>query len=514
MKNLILVLAFFLGTSRFVMGAEAPPSVEIDTLASPAAAGAKSPFLATGPGGAVWLIWLEPAAQGATLRCAAFDAAANRWGSAHTIAAGPQLVVSAAETPLLTISATGRLIAAWPESVGEVHHVVFSSSADAGVTWTAPEPLSRETTANEFAALTTLADGRVLAAWLDGRATTKTTRATRLYARILDFKSGSAPANPASDVLIDSLVCDCCSLALTAFPDGTALLVYRGRTADEIRDIHVSRFGPQGWSESRVLNHDLWRIAGCPVNGPRLASDGGRVAATWFTAADNQPRVLLSTSPDAGTRFLLPLTVDLGHPTGHSDTVLLHDGTALVTWLEAASPDPKAQPAGLWLRRASPEFSLDEPILLSSASATQPAGFPRAVLVRDFFGDSLTAQLLIAYPGKEGVHTLLVSVPESELLASSAANCHCAPPPAQLGGFPIRGTVAGPASKTQITANHPEFPGLLAAGTDTFRAAPAVLAALPPGREFLGRIERRAGEWWLFDVRLLVAPPPKNSAQP
>ncbi len=507
MKFLAIALLVCCAATR---AAEAPPSPQIDTLASPAAPGARSPSLTTAPDGTVWLTWLEPAAQGTTLRCAAFDAAANRWSSSHLIAGGPQLVVSAAETPLLTIGATGRLTAAWPVNLDDAHHVVFSTSTDAGVTWSSPEPLSRETTANEFAALTTLADGRVLAAWLDARATTKTTRATRLYARILDFKSTAALAPAAPDVLIDSLVCDCCSLALTAFPDGTALLTYRGRTTDETRDIHVARFTAQGWSETRVLNHDLWHVAGCPVNGPRLASDGGRVAATWFTAADNQPRVLLSTSPDAGARFLLPLVVDNGHPAGHSDTVLLHDGAALVTWLETPSTDPKAQPAGLWLRRASPEFSLDEPVLLSSASATQPTGFPRAVLVRDFSGDNLTAQLLVAYTGQTGMHTLLVTVPESELLAASADNCHCAPAPAQLVGFSIRGTVATTSSKTQVTVNHPEFPGLLAAGIDTFRATPSVLAALPPGREFLGRIERRSGEWWLFDVRLLVAPPEKK----
>ena len=37
--------------------------------------------------------------------------------------------------------------------------------------------------------------------------------------------------------------------------------------------------------------------------GPRLAADGPRMGAAWFTAADDEPRVLVSTSPDAGTRM-------------------------------------------------------------------------------------------------------------------------------------------------------------------------------------------------------------------
>jgi hypothetical protein len=161
------------------------------------------------------------------------------------------------------------------------------------------------------------------------------------------------------------------------------------------------------------------------------------------------------------------------------------------------------------LRRASPAFSLDEPVLLSSAAATKPTGYPRAVLLRDFTGEKSDAQLPVAYNGTGGIHTLLVTVPEAELLAGAADNCHCAPTTAQLVGFPIRGTIAK-TSADAVTVAHPEFPGLLAAGTDSFRVASAELAALTPGREFLGRIERRAGAWWLFDVRLLVAAPPKS----
>ena len=72
-------------------------------------------------------------------------------------------------------------------------------------------------------------------------------------------------------------------------------------------------------------------------------------------------------------------------------------------------------------------------------------------------------------------------------------------------GFTMRGTIVTLASDLGILrVQHPEIPGVLAAGTHDFRVAPEVLAAVVTGRQFLGRIEQRDGAWWVFDVRLLA----------
>ena len=74
-------------------------------------------------------------------------------------------------------------------------------------------------------------------------------------------------------------------------------------------------------------------------------------------------------------------------------------------------------------------------------------------------------------------------------------------------GFPMRGAIAAIATERgALRVTHGEIPGVLAAGAHEFRAAPGVLAAVAPGRQFFGRIERRDGAWWVFDVRLVVAP--------
>lgn len=510
------LLLAFAALALVASAAEKPapaPATTFVTIPNPADPAALAPQFTRAPDGTVWLLWIEPA-FGHALRCAPFDATAQQWGEPRTIASGPNVVPLENDPPTLTAGAAGHLTAVWPVAAAasptlskpSVLHV--SSSTDSGRTWTAPVPLTRESEATSLASLATLADGRVLAAWLDRRGQSAGNRTTHLYARILG-------ATPAQDILIEPQVSESAAPALVAFPDGGALLTYRGRSDAEVRDLHSVRFHLGQWQTEHVLNHDDWRTPRCLGEGPQLASDGGRVATAWFTGADSRSRVLLSTSPDAGARFLMPLTVDHGQPVGRPAVALLHDGAALTAWIEGHSSERRAKPAGLWLRRASPDFSLDEALLLAPDAGQRPRGQPRLALVRDFTGDNATATLLVAYTNgtssAPGIRTLLVTVPEAALLAAADRDCNCAPTPAELLGFPLRATItAVDAARGEVTAKHSEIPGLLLSGSHAFKVTPEVLATLAPGRDFLGRIEQRAGTWWLFSVRLLAAPPAKK----
>ncbi len=467
-----------------------PPPTMAREIASPAATGASGAALFSGADGTVWLTWIEQGDGPPTLRFSTFDAAAKTWRAPRTIAAGASVHVSAMDFPQLAADAHGQATIVWTDGRGGA---LLSRTTDRGATWSAPAPVTRESEAVEKLSLTVLADDRVLVAWLDARAKKSGGKMTALYARVLD---DSAP-----DALVDPSVCDCCQTTLTPFLDGGALLAYRARTDDEVRDIRTARYRGKSWDEPRPLGRDDWRINACPMNGPRLASDGGRVAAAWFTAADNDPRVLASFSPDAGTRFLMPLRLDRGRAAGRVETLLLRDGAMLVTWLEADG--------SYWLRRLTPEFSADEPLALAPAGAVPVKNFPRAALVRNYAGGDGTAQFVTAYvgSGKDApLKTLLITVPEGALIAA-AKNCDCAPTPEQLAGFPLRGAVESlSAPDGTLRVAHGEIPGIFAPGTHTFRVAPATLTSVTAGRQFLGRIERRDGAWWLYDVRLLAAP--------
>ena len=514
MSRLSRALALTAFAFAAVLAAAEPrptPTPTVAAVPSPASVGAVGPALARAPDGTVWLAWLDPIADGAALRCAAFDAARGQWRDAVTIVSGPAVLATDDTPPVLAAGPAGNLVAIWsaaPPGAAAGSFLQFSTSADSGRTWSAPAPVTNESPSTGHAALVALADGRVLAAWLDHRDRSPAGSSSRLSVRIL------APT-PDREILIAPRVGETSPPALVAFPDGGALLAFRGHTENDIRDIHTVRLHQDRWTEPRSLNPDAWRTPRDPAAGPALAVDGSRVAAAWFTAAEGRPRVLISTSPDAGARFLLPLTLDLGHAVGPPSVALLHDGAALAVWIEGAPSAPDAAPAALWLRRTSPDFALDAPFRLH-ADADQPLrGRPRFALLRDFAADVPTAAVLVAYAvggATSGLRTALVTVPEAALLAAANSDCDCASTPEQLLGYPFRGAVtAVDAARGELTAQHAELPGIFPAGAHVFRADPALLAALQPGREFLGRIEQRAGAWWLFNVRLLVTPPQKKS---
>jgi hypothetical protein len=56
--------------------------------------------------------------------------------------------------------------------------------------------------------------------------------------------------------------------------------------------------------------------------------------------------------------------------------------------------------------------------------------------------------------------------------------------------------------------SHVEVPGIFEPGESEFKVPPELNASLPRGRQFLGRVERREREWWLFEIRLIAAPQP------
>lgn len=468
----------------------AKPVITSVELASPAPARALGPALTTAADGTVWLSWVEQGRNGFnTLRYSTLDLAARKWRAARTIAAGKDVAANAMDFPQLVLDAHGGATAIWSDGHGGA---LFSDSPD-GLQWNKRLPWTGESTTVEMCAATPLADGRVLVAWLDGR-NVAAGGPTQLYARIAGTNG--------PDVLVDASVCDCCPPTLTAFPDGTALVAYRGRTTDEIRDIRVARFRGRSWDEPQPLGRDDWRIKGCPVNGPRLTSDGGRVAVTWFTGADEDPRVLASYSSDAGQRFLQPLRLDDGKPAGQPDTQLLRDGTVLVSWL--------GQNGDLWLRRINPNFSAGDAVQIGSG-AGRLQGSPRLAVARQYLGGNGTAQLVAAYTPADpaaGVRTVLITVPEGDFLVAEN-ECGCAPTAEQLQGFGLRGTIADSLpSPGMLRVTHQELPGVFSAGTREFRVTGEVLTGAQPGRQFLGRVVRRDDEWWLFDLRLLATPRP------
>ena len=153
------------------------------------------------------------------------------------------------------------------------------------------------------------------------------------------------------------------------------LLVYRGRTPEEIRDIFVRRRTETGWSEPIAVGADHWEIAGCPVNGPAIDARGSQAVVAWFTAPDDKPHVRFARSHDSGATFGPAVEIDGDGSFGHAGVALAEDGGAVVSWWRRAA----AGGAELVIRTLSAANALGSITSVASTSAARPDDVPQLV---------------------------------------------------------------------------------------------------------------------------------------
>lgn len=304
------------------------------------------------------------------------------------IAQGSNWFVNWADTPALIVLDNGDWVAFWLErndpSMPEGYDIRLVRSMDRGKTWSAPISPHRDGTKTQHGFVSMIADGddRLLMSWLDGRAAATVSANAREHAGH-DHESApmtlrSAVINRANqisgEVAIDYRTCSCCQTDMALWA-GQALIVYRDRTDDEIRDISVAERSPIGWGSPKTVHKDNWQIEGCPFNGPAIAVGRTHGLVFWPTLVNDQVtlRYVLASSPsalaDSPPMYQLQ-TPSL--PSGRVDAVAWHDGF-LLTWISRARDRPAVEVATV---------STDGRVELSGPIA-QPAlrgratGFPR-----------------------------------------------------------------------------------------------------------------------------------------
>ena len=384
--TLLLSLAALSGGSSAARGdgsLAGPSLADLRPLASPAAPGSAEPHLGVSPEGRVWLSWIEKrTAGGHALRVARLDGA--RWSKPFTVAEGDSFFANWADFPTVLPLGGDRLAAHYMWKTGGetyAYEVRTTQSADGGRSWSRTVTPHRDGTPTEhgFVSLLPAASG-VRAVWLDGRggmAVDGMGRPVHLEEGEADMTLRTAVVGAdgalSEEALLDPRVCDCCQTAAALTTRG-AVIAYRDRSADEIRDISVVRLENGAWSEPEPLHADGWKITGCPVNGPSLAAAGERIVAAWYTAAQDSPRVLVAFSDDGGHRFGAPIRLDAGSPLGRVSVLLGADGGALVAWLEAQGKEALFQ-----VRRASRDGALGRVSTVARTAAARGSGFPRMV---------------------------------------------------------------------------------------------------------------------------------------
>ena len=297
------------------------------------------------------------------------------WGPATTLAEGAQFFANWADVPSVSEQG-GVLFAHWLEKSGQgtyAYHVKLRASRDNGRTWGAPFVAHSDRSATEhgFAAFFTAPGGKPGLAWLDGRETGGGGHDGHGAAGAMTVRAATASANGTTgEVLLDGRVCDCCPTAAISTPQA-AIVAYRDRSPEEIRDISVVRFADGAWSKP-VTMADNWKIGGCPVNGPALAADGSRVALAWFTGAGNTPAVKVAHSNDSGKTWSSPILLSSGIPLGRVAAAITKDGTTHVAWLDHNDGNGR-----LLIRRIARSGAVSAPETLTAMKTDRSSGYPR-----------------------------------------------------------------------------------------------------------------------------------------
>lgn len=368
----------------------------VQDIESPAGLNSGQPSLAVA-GDRPVLSWVERLSENNhALKFSTFEG--EGWSQPRTVAQGADWFVNWADFPSMAALPDGSLIAHWLVKSGPgtyAYNVNVARSSDGGLTWSSPVVPHRDATQTEhgFVSLLPWTEGRGAVVWLDGRKFQSGAQSQAGGARVvvahagmgsgdageemtLRFAAIAADGSLSEEAELDDRVCDCCQTA-AAFTSEGAVVVYRDRSAEEVRDISIIRYRDGRWTQPRTLHEDGWQISGCPVNGPAVAAEAGRVAVAWFTQAqEDRPRVQVIFSEDAGETFGPPVEVAGDDTLGRVEVVLLADGSALVGWMEIAG-----RRAAIKARRVRADGTSGEPFTVAETGAERASGFPRMARV-------------------------------------------------------------------------------------------------------------------------------------
>jgi hypothetical protein len=354
----------------------------------PSGPGAMAPNISTSSDGAVILSWLEPVESDRASMQFRFARFMNdQWSEVRTIVAGDRFFANWADLPRVIEMADGSLLASWLEMAGEgtyAYHVMLARSEDEGISWTNLDRAHDDESPTEHgfvSAAVVATHQQTPVFWLDGReimpedgdAAEGEHGGGEMQLRTTTVTASGA-AEPST--LLDTRVCECCNTAAAMTSVGP-IVVYRDRSEQEVRDISFVRWTGAGWSDPAPVARDGWTIDGCPVNGPAIAARGDAVAVAWFTNANDEPRIRIAFSANAGESFDPPVDV-AGSAIGRVDMVMDDSVGVFLCWLGTSAPD-----AAIYLCRATPDGSMISAVKVADVSSARASGFPKIARIGD-----------------------------------------------------------------------------------------------------------------------------------
>jgi hypothetical protein len=347
------------------------PNVELSQILSADNLHMEEPFLFSTKDGKTHLSWIEKTDQTNYLKFSSWDG--NVWSEAALIAQGDDWFVNWADYPQISSFEDGTLIAFFLQKSGPgtFAYDIMTTTSKNGTDWTVPSKLHDDQTQTEhgFVSMTPWGEN-MLISWLDGRNTGSGHTGhdhghqgqMTVRAALLDSKGTKI-----SDWELDERVCDCCQTSSTMTDEGP-IIVFRDRSETEIRDLGLVKWEEQNWSETFPVHMDLWEIAACPVNGPKISAWKNHVGVVWYSAANDRPEVKVAFSENNGKNFAPPIKIDLGKTIGRVSIAMINQETAFVTWMEEGK---------IMGRKVTSQGRLGNPIVIAQSSEKRSSGFPQ-----------------------------------------------------------------------------------------------------------------------------------------
>ena len=207
--------------------------------------------------------------------------------------------------------------------------------------------------------------------WLDGRNTVDKDLDGYHKPMTIRFAEITNKGDIIDESELDSATCDCCQTSIAVTNKGP-VVVYRDRSDKEVRDIYIARKINGIWGVPTPIHNDGWEINGCPVNGPKVASNSNNLAVSWFTVSNEKPTVNLSFSKSNGASFGTPIKINDDDPIGRVDVAFLNPQEVLVSYIEGDD-------VGTYLRikKVSIDGKISAPITISKIDGGRSTGVPQ-----------------------------------------------------------------------------------------------------------------------------------------
>jgi hypothetical protein len=367
---------------------EADAQMELaKTIKNPAALHSQTPNLFSNQEG-LWMSWLNTKDSTDFLKFAHYKN--GSWKATSTGASGNDWFVNWADFPAIAVNDGSVLTNILQKSDSGAYtydiklnllQTVMRPSMSDSISWKRNIFLHDDGTKSEhgFVSLQPYGQKSFYAVWLDGRNTAGMSH---------DGHSGDGGAMTLRGAIVsengdisreeelDHRVCDCCQTDLAVTKDKQIIVAYRGRSEDEIRDIKIKKWSEaSGWSEPFTVGNDNWKIAGCPVNGPALASFNNEYAVAWFSGAKEDPKVQLAFGKGGVNELDIPIKINSNPTMGRVDLVMISSTEAVVSWIEDIGDDTLIQ-----LLKVDKNGSKGEVMTVAKTSTARASGFPKLAL--------------------------------------------------------------------------------------------------------------------------------------